>query len=123
MAQDDSQFRGGPQIRVVSIPGGWFGKLLALLLAAAIGVLALTFSVAILAVVFVVGLAIWGYFLIRRALLGSPSEPRAQHGAGRHRPPADDQPGGRVIEGEVLSRDDADRTDSTDRSPGPAPRD
>lgn len=117
MAQDDSQFRGGPQVRVVSIPGGWFGKLLALLLAAAIGVLALTFSLAILAVVFVVGLAIWGYFLIRRALLGSPSAPGAPQGPGARRPPPDDESGGRVIEGEVLGRDDADR------APGRGPRD
>lgn len=116
MVQDDSQFRGGPQIRVLSIPGGWFGKLLALLLAAAIAVLALTFSLAILAVAFVVGLAIWGYFLIRRALLGSPPSSRAPRGAEGRRPPPDDEAGGRVIEGEVLGRDDGDRA-------GRAPRD
>ncbi|HEY5763238.1 MAG TPA: hypothetical protein VIS73_08515 [Rhodocyclaceae bacterium] len=109
MAQDDSQFRGGPQIRVVSIPGGWFGKLLALLLAAAIGVLALTFSLAILAVVFVIGLVIWAYFLIRRALLGSPSASRSQQASRTRRQAPDGEPGGRVIEGEVLGRDDADR--------------
>jgi hypothetical protein len=107
MNVNDPRYRGGPQVRVVSLPGGWLGKLLMLCLAVLVGVLALSFSLAILLIVFIVGATIWAYFVIRRALVGSPSrtgrtptsdaESRSERAAS-----------GRVIDGEVLGRDEPD---------------
>lgn len=107
MPFDDPRFRSGPRVRVVSLPGGWFGKLLALCLAVVIGVVALSFSLAILLIVFVVGAAIWAYFIIRRALVGAPArggQRAPDDGVGRPERSAS----GRVIEGEVIGRDGAD---------------
>lgn len=109
MTFNDPRFRHGPRVRVVNLPGGWFGKLLALCLAVVIGVVAVSFSLAILLIVFVVGAAIWGYFIIRRAVVGTPARSgRMAPDEGAVRP--EESSSGRVIEGEVVGRD---RTDSS----------
>lgn len=103
MRFERSQF--SDRVRVMQLPGGWLGKALVLVVAAAIGVLALSFSLAILAVALVFGIAVWVYFFVRRTLFGlrpmaTPRRRWRQEDPGRSQQRASTS--GRVIEGEVV---------------------
>jgi hypothetical protein len=94
---DSRQRHRGSGVRIVGLPGGVFGRLLALFVVVGVAVLAVSFSLLLLALLFVAGVIIWLYFAVRRGLSSGR--------AAAARRPRSDAAAGRVIEGQVLGRE------------------
>jgi Flp pilus assembly protein TadB len=89
--------------RMTLQPTGFFGKLFAIVGGTVLLVLGLMFSVVIIAVAVVLGLIIWGWFWWKTRALRQQMRDQMQQAAGTMH---EAEPSGRVIEGEVIRRDD-----------------
>lgn len=84
------------------LPGGWLGKLLALLVGLLALVLVFAFSVVLLVVAAAAALLFWLYVKYRAAILRRPAT--VQQGQ-RHPAPDRGQPNGLIIDGEARRED------------------
>lgn len=105
MYQDPAFSRA--RVRYVTMPQSLFGRVLTFVLTAAMVVLALTFSLAILAVAAVVGLLVAGWFwwktrTLRKTMQEAMREATAARDAGWQQRPEDATAPGQVIDGECV---------------------
>jgi hypothetical protein len=101
-------------------PPGPFAKFFALVLGAVLLVLGLMFSVVLLAVVAVLGLAAWGYFWWQTRALRKAMREQAAGAAASRDGTGDGMMGGRVIEGEAVVVEEV-RTQTRRPQPGALP--
>jgi hypothetical protein len=89
--------RGFSSARMMALSSGWFGKLLAIMVSAALVVVGFMFSVLALAVLLVGGTLLLAYLKWKtrhlRRVLDAPAQPASR---------PEQQSSGRVIEGEVI---------------------